>query len=190
MSSRPGLANHLRNMDHTDFLVLMQELYMSLLNGVEGLQEQGRVVIDIMDSLNQYVVLPMQLLSTHFFTCRPPKGTPTPTSMQDELADILSSAAELSNTQAAKVISLRADQHATLELADFLVFFNESWGFVVKCEIICRRMIVGLRGVVVSQVCIQSHPSCYITYRFILGKSIPAEFSSGSHNTVRETCRG
>lgn len=79
--------------------------------------------------------------------------TAMPVSIQDELADILSSAAELSNTQVAKVISLRADQHAVLELADFLVFFNESWDFVVKCEIICRRMIVGLRGVVVSQVC-------------------------------------
>lgn len=94
--------------------------------------------------------------SNHCAFCRPDKVTQaiTPTSIQDELADILSSAAELSNTQTAKVISLRADQHATLELADFLVFFNESWGFVVKCEIICRRMIVGLRGVVVSQVCV------------------------------------
>jgi vacuolar protein sorting-associated protein 54 len=142
-------------MEHAEFLVLMQELYLSLLNGVEGLQEQGRVIIDIMDSLNPYVASPMRLLHPSNTLPRLPKITPTttPTSIQDELADILSSSAELSNTQAAKVISLRADQHATLELADFLVFFNESWGFVVKCEIICRRMIVGLRGVVVSQVC-------------------------------------
>lgn len=32
------------------------------------------------------------------------------------------------------------------------MFFNESWRFVVGCEVICRRMIVGLRGAVVSQV--------------------------------------
>ena len=49
---RAGLTNHLRHMEHPDFLVLMQELYVGLLNSVEGLQEQGRVIIDILDSLN------------------------------------------------------------------------------------------------------------------------------------------
>lgn len=72
--------------------------------------------------------------------------------IQDELADILSSAAELSNTQAAGIISARVEEHAALELPEFLTFFNESWSFVVRCEIICRRMIVGLRGVIVGQV--------------------------------------
>lgn len=72
--------------------------------------------------------------------------------LQEDLADIVSSSAELSNTQAAKVISYRAEQHAALELADFLVFFNDSWAFVVKCEVLSRRMIVGLRGTVVGQV--------------------------------------
>jgi len=136
----------------------MQELYLNLLNGVEGLQEQGHVIIDILDSLDPSVIFPLQFLHAAVLTstARLQKVTltTTPVSIQDELVDILSSAAELSNTQVARVISLRADQHATLELADFVVFFNESWGFVVKCEIICRRMIVGLRGVVVSQVSI------------------------------------
>lgn len=105
------------------FLVLMQELYMSLLNGVEGLREQGRVIVDVMVSLNLYVVFPVFI---RFFTHRLPQDTPTPTSRQDELADLLSSATELSNTQAAKAISLRADQHAMCELTDFMIFFNES----------------------------------------------------------------
>jgi hypothetical protein len=72
--------------------------------------------------------------------------------LQEDLADIVSSSAELSNTQAAKVISYRAEQHSALELVDFLTFFNDSWAFVIKCETICRRMIVGLRGTVVGQV--------------------------------------
>jgi vacuolar protein sorting-associated protein 54 len=38
-------------MQHPDFLVLMQELYVSFLNAVQGLQEQGRVVIEILDSV-------------------------------------------------------------------------------------------------------------------------------------------
>lgn len=49
--SRAGLASHLRTMQHPDFLVLMQELYACLLNGIEGLQEQGLVVVDILESI-------------------------------------------------------------------------------------------------------------------------------------------
>jgi vacuolar protein sorting-associated protein 54 len=73
--------------------------------------------------------------------------------LQEELIDILSSAAELSNARASTIITLRSEQHAALPLPEFLDLFNDSWNFVLKCEVICRRMIVGLRGIIVSQVC-------------------------------------
>lgn len=78
---------------------------------------------------------------------------PDLTAIEDELTDILCTAGELSNTQAAKGVIARVEQHVNEELPEFLAFFRESWSFVVKCEVICRKMIVGLRGVVVSQVC-------------------------------------
>jgi vacuolar protein sorting-associated protein 54 len=61
----------------------------------------------------------------------------------------------------AKVVGYRSEQHAALDLGNFLAFFNESWNFVVKCEVICRRMIVGLRGAVVSQVRLKVSFSIY-----------------------------
>ncbi|KAG0705085.1 Vps54-like protein-domain-containing protein [Suillus ampliporus] len=73
------------------------------------------------------------------------------TSLQEELLDILSASADLSNKLAAVVIGYRAEQHAQLDLPGFLTFFNTSWDFVVQCEVICRRMIMGLRGVVLGQ---------------------------------------
>lgn len=73
-------------------------------------------------------------------------------SLKEDLADILASASELANARAAKVIGCRAEQHTALDLKDFWLFFNMSWDFVVKTEVVCRRMIVGLRGVIVSQV--------------------------------------
>jgi len=73
--------------------------------------------------------------------------------IREELADVLSSMAELANVRASTAISARSEQHASLPLPEFLDLFNHSWNFVLKCEIICRRMIIGLRGVVVSQVC-------------------------------------
>ncbi|KAK7037969.1 Vps54 domain-containing protein [Favolaschia claudopus] len=128
---RPGLANHMRDMPHSEFSQLIQSVYKSFLNAVQGLHTQGVAFLEVLEASST--------------------APPNTTSLQEELADILSSAAELSNTQAAKLVVLRAEQHASLGLSEFITFFNDSWSFVVKCEVICRKMIVGLRGVVISQ---------------------------------------
>ncbi|KAF4615174.1 hypothetical protein D9613_002656 [Agrocybe pediades] len=132
---RPGLANHLRNMSQPDFIVVIQKVYRRIVNGVEGVQAQGAIIVEVLSALGS------QLQQ---------KVTDIP-ALEEDLADVVSSAAEVSNTQAAKVISYRSEQHAALNLAEFLTFFNDSWAFVIKCETISRRMIVGLRGTVVGQ---------------------------------------
>lgn len=50
------------------------------------------------------------------------------------------------------MIALRGEQHASLDLPNFASLFNESWNFVIESEKICSRMIVGLRGTMISQV--------------------------------------
>lgn len=45
----------------------------------------------------------------------------------------------------------QAGHPVKLDVHKFLETFDECWTFVVRCEIICRRMIVGLRGAVLSQ---------------------------------------
>ena len=90
-----------------------------------------------------------------FLNARSPELTVDLPSLQEDLSDILSTAADLSNKFTAKVIGYRSEQHAQLDLPSFLEFFNESWNFMVKCEVICRRMIVGLRGTILSQVSIR-----------------------------------
>ncbi|KAG2158484.1 Vps54-like protein-domain-containing protein [Suillus bovinus] len=128
-----GLANLLRSKEHAEFLFLISQLYTSLLNGIKGIQAQNGILIEVLESLLA------------------PKPSVDIISLQEELLDILSSTADLSNKLAAKVIGYRSEQHAQLDLPGFLTFFNASWGFVVQCEVICRRMIMGLRGVVLSQ---------------------------------------
>ena len=49
--NRAGLANHLRNMQHLDFVLLIQKVYKCLLNGVEGLHAQGNVIVEVLESL-------------------------------------------------------------------------------------------------------------------------------------------
>lgn len=68
------------------------------------------------------------------------------------LSEVLPAATELANTRVSKIVLARAEQHALLDLPEFLELFNESWNFVVRCEVMARKMIVGLRGVMVSQV--------------------------------------
>lgn len=81
-----------------------------------------------------------------------PKSTIDLSTIREDLSDILSGAGELANGRAAKVVNVRSEQHTNLELVEFYTFFNVSWDFVVKSEVICKRMIVALRGVIVSQV--------------------------------------
>jgi vacuolar protein sorting-associated protein 54 len=73
--------------------------------------------------------------------------------LEGVLPEVLPAATELANARLSKVVMVRSEQHASLPLSEFLVLFNEGWAFVVKCEIMARKMIVGLRGVMVSQVC-------------------------------------
>ncbi|KAF9484684.1 Vps54-domain-containing protein [Pholiota conissans] len=135
--SRTGLGDQLRGMDPPEFLEVIQRVYRRLLNGVEGLQRQSTIVVEVLAAISS---------QSH-----QPQSPPDLQALEADLADIVSSAAELANTQAARVIAFRAERHASLPLDDFLVFFNDSWAFVIKCETVCRRMIVGLRGTVVGQ---------------------------------------
>jgi hypothetical protein len=76
--------------------------------------------------------------------------------IHDSLYDTLSSSAGSANVLTSKVISARAGQHVKLDFREFLETFNECWNFVVRCEIIGRKMVVGLRGTVVSQVRVEA----------------------------------
>lgn len=68
-----------------------------------------------------------------------------------DLQDVVHAAAELANVRFAKIVSARAEMHACLALADLVDLCDLSWAFIVQCEVICTRMVVGLRGVLMSQ---------------------------------------
>ncbi|KAF8559658.1 Vps54-domain-containing protein [Imleria badia] len=127
------ISSLLRSMTHAEFSSTVSRVYKNLLNAIEGLQVQNGVLKDVLES---HVSTPVSI------DLAP---------LQEELSDTLSSAADLSNKLVAKVISYRSEQLAQLDLPSFLVFFNQSWEFVIRCEVICRRMIMGLRGTILGQ---------------------------------------
>lgn len=79
----------------------------------------------------------------------PPSNTHIP---HLDLADVLSSACELANSRASKILAVRSEQHTQLSLTEFVELFKENWNFVVASEKLAKRMIVSLRGVTASQV--------------------------------------
>ncbi|GAA5919775.1 hypothetical protein JCM1841_005852 [Sporobolomyces salmonicolor] len=81
----------------------------------------------------------------------PSSTTDDASSLSTEISDVVHAVAELANVRFSKVIGVRTEVHAHLQLAQFVDIFDASWTFVVQCEIICKRMIVGLRGAMVSQ---------------------------------------
>ncbi|KAK2466748.1 hypothetical protein APHAL10511_001006 [Amanita phalloides] len=134
--TRAALVDHLRTMSHNDFSKLIRGIYRNLFNSIEGIQIQGSVLMDVINII----------IKRH-----ETKLPPDTTLLQADLNDILCSVTEVAHIQMARVITSRTEQHAALELPQFLAFFHESWEFVIRCETLCRRMIVGLRGAVVSQ---------------------------------------
>ncbi|KZT09727.1 Vps54-domain-containing protein [Laetiporus sulphureus 93-53] len=132
-SQGSNAANELRSMPHPEFMELARAMYRSLLQCIRGLQRQHAIIVEVLQAV------------------RSPKASVDIPALQEDLSGILSSAAELAHVRASKIIALRAEQHAALDLPSFAAVFNESWNFVVESEKICRRMIVGLRGTIVGQ---------------------------------------
>jgi len=144
-------ADHLRAMSHAEFLDVLRPIYVTFLNCIESLQASNNILIDVISGT--MFVSPLSLVSRLYLCLTSPPDSPVDvTVINDTLFDILASSTELSNILSSKVLSARTEQHTNLELHGFVELFNESWCFVVRCEVLCRRMIVGLRGVVISQV--------------------------------------
>ncbi|EJD05695.1 Vps54-domain-containing protein [Fomitiporia mediterranea MF3/22] len=130
---RTALRDVLREMSHGDFMLLLRRIFGTLLRGIQELQTQNAILLEVVPS--------PQL----------PESSTVESPLQADLSDLLSSVTELAHSGASKVLNMRAEQHAALDLSSFLDVFNETWNFVVGTETICRRMIVGLRGAAVSQ---------------------------------------
>ncbi len=139
-------------MTHQEFQNVLRSILKSFLNCVEGLQALNGNITEVIECIRSVTEARSTVDHSLMPFIRPPALPSELTVIHDSLFDTLSSSAEAANVLTSKVISARADQHVKLDLRDFVETFNECWSFVVRCEVICRRMIVGLRGVVVSQV--------------------------------------
>lgn len=141
----------LRSMTHPEFRTLLRTVLQSFLNCIEGLQTLNGNITEVAKGTR--FVIRAYIATGYSFILHRPLALPSElTAIDDSLFDTLSSTIESANVLMSKVLSTRTEQHAKLDLREFVEVFNECWSFVVHCEVTCKRMIVGLRGVVVSQV--------------------------------------
>ena len=74
--------------------------------------------------------------------------------MVSESSDLLFAASDLAHVRCAKLIGVRSEQNAQLNPKDFYRLFGATWEFVTAGENLCGRMCFGLKGTMLSQVCI------------------------------------
>ncbi|KDN53271.1 Vps54-domain-containing protein [Tilletiaria anomala UBC 951] len=150
-------ARRLRDMPHMDFLEMGHTFFQALLDYLGGINAQTRVILSLLHDM------------AHEGEQEPnsPSGTSTPNgdakmgqydmpegvshALPSAARELLHSAGELSHACVSRFISIRAKQHTSLTLRDFLAVFQLCWSFVLCSELICRRMIMGLRGTVLNQ---------------------------------------
>ncbi|CDZ97217.1 Vacuolar sorting protein VPS45 [Phaffia rhodozyma] len=138
-STLSPLSKLLKEMPHSKFLAMEKVMSSGLLESIQKIERFSQAIGDIMEATNSSVADPSSSLSGQSLT------------IKTELSDVLSQAAELANSRASKIMGVRNEQHASLELDNFIETFDEAWNFVLSCEVICRKMIVGLRGTMVVQ---------------------------------------
>ncbi|KAI0034492.1 Vps54-like protein-domain-containing protein, partial [Vararia minispora EC-137] len=126
-------TNELRSMSHQNFLGVLRSIYQSYLNCIEGLQSLNEILVDVINR------------------ARVTNSAIDMAAINESVFDTLASASELANSLSSQVLATRTEQNAKLQLEEFAELFRETWNFFVRCEVICRRMIVSLRGIVSSQ---------------------------------------
>ena len=140
---RTSLAHLLKSMDHSRFLLLTSQLYGSMMSRLYTIRQLGEELTDI-TTITRYALYPSKFTSDSGFSGLMPLAL--------DLSDVLSSACELANSRASKILAVRSEQHITLTLTEFVEIFKENWEFVLKTEMLAKRMIVSLRGITASQV--------------------------------------
>ncbi|KAK7054654.1 hypothetical protein VNI00_003117 [Paramarasmius palmivorus] len=124
-----------KSISHADFLLSLKAIYSDILSAIEGLQQQTLAVGEVMESLQRLHAFDSSNTST----------------LQTDFTDTIHTSTELSHSTLSTILSSRQSIHTSLSLPEFFALFRITWDFVVQSEVLCRKMIVGLRGCITGQ---------------------------------------
>lgn len=170
-----NLTRNLKVLSHEEFLGIARDTYTSLLGCLQALKIQSDTLFAIAEEVHNHQLATKvtpnatadDLSESELVLSSPARIEDNPMNVEKsdtsvgvsidlealktDMNEVVQAAAELANLRFSKVIGVRTEVHASLSLRDFFLIFDLSWKFVVKCEVISRRMIVALRGVMVGQ---------------------------------------
>ncbi|KAN0064753.1 hypothetical protein ACQY0O_001810 [Thecaphora frezii] len=154
LDSAPEFVARFRDADHETFLPLGRRLFDALLRCLKGVDSQAKLVIRILDEYHASSSGggggdAAETSGRHDAAPIMPAGVSP--SLPATMADIVTACTELSHVLAARLIAIRSGTHTSMDLAPFLAVFQLCWSYVLSSELVCRKMIVGLRGAVLSQ---------------------------------------
>ena len=135
----------IRLMSHQGSMESIQQLHTFMLGCISIADQQAQSVLGLV--IEAYTARQVDKASAGDSSASDARRV----TVQSELQDGIQAVADLANIRLARIVTSRAEIHAGLPLADFVAVFNASWQFVLTCEVICKKMIVGLRGVIVAQ---------------------------------------
>ncbi|ESK84905.1 garp complex component [Moniliophthora roreri MCA 2997] len=124
-----------KSLHQAEFLSSLKSIYIDLLSAIEGLQQQTLVVGEVMESLQRLNGIDPSHTST----------------LQTDFTDNIHTSTELSHSTLSTILTSRQSIHTSLPLPEFFALFRLTWDFVVQSEVLCRKMIVGLRGCITGQ---------------------------------------
>ncbi|EPQ30361.1 uncharacterized protein PFL1_01887 [Pseudozyma flocculosa PF-1] len=151
----PEVVVRFRDIEHQAFLSLGRKLLDALLRCLKGIDSQAKLVIRILDEYHasgsgDRDAAPRSS-TDQAVDAAPTMPDGVSATLPTTMADIVTASTELSHVLTARLISVRSSTHAAMDLAPFLAVFQLCWSYVLSSELVCRRMIVGLRGSVLSQ---------------------------------------
>ncbi|SPO23849.1 uncharacterized protein UTRI_03620_B [Ustilago trichophora] len=157
--SLPPPAARIRDLEHSSFLNMGRELFEVLIECLKAIDSQCKLIPRILDQLHTSNTVTIGSSATDSANNDPTPSLPSaptmpqgvPANLPAKLSEVVVASAEQAHSLCARLLGLRATTHAALELPPFLVVFQLCWSFVLSSEQLCRKMIVGLRGTVLSQ---------------------------------------
>ncbi|UZJ55352.1 hypothetical protein CBS101457_004672 [Exobasidium rhododendri] len=143
-SSGIEAASRLRDMEHHQFLDMTRLALSGLMKCIRSVDVQTTVLSRVLAKAGRKEAEEETTLNVVM-----PLGVSP--SLPSTLSTIVSDVCGLAHVLSSRLMSLRSMAHVHLPLGDFLAVFHLCWTFVLQSELICNRMIIGLRGVVLNQ---------------------------------------
>ena len=145
----------LRQTKHQDFLELGHTYFEGLLECIHGITSQTRITLGLLHQIahegKKNGSVEPQITNGTLTASQYDMPEGVSHGLPAAVSELTHSAGELSHACVSRLISIRSSQHAILPLRDFLTIFQLCWSFVLRSELACKRMIMGLRGTVLNQ---------------------------------------